>query len=181
MKNVLHLLVACLVLLAATPAWAQTKIGYTNLEVVLTHLPEVKRVEEELAKYHETLATRIAAKEAYAQGRLEEYQRKVQADPLMSRDEKENLEKELLKLDDELKREREQADVNLQFKRAELLDPVMQRVEGALREVAAEGGYKIILNQTTSAGVSTILFGPDDADVTDALFRKLGVPTPKER
>ncbi|MBK6901432.1 MAG: OmpH family outer membrane protein [Saprospirales bacterium] len=53
-------------------------------------------------------------------------------------------------------------------------------MQNAINEVARENGYTHVLNQTTSGGVSTILYGPPEDDLTEKIFNKLGMQIPKE-
>ncbi|MBK6622437.1 MAG: OmpH family outer membrane protein [Saprospirales bacterium] len=89
-------------------------------------------------------------------------------------------EKELLKLDEDLQKQAADAEYNLQAKRQDLLNPVLEKLQNAINEVARENGYTHVLNQTTSGGVSTILYGPPEDDLTEKIFNKLGMQIPKE-
>ncbi len=60
-------------------------------------------------------------------------------------------------------------------KRQELLEPVLEKLQAAIDAVAAEQGYTYILNQSTGSGVSVLLHGPEEADITEALMKKLGI------
>ena len=64
-------------------------------------------------------------------------------------------------------------------KREELLLPVLEKLQNKIDEVAKSNGFTYILNQTTSTGVSTILFGPEENDITEKLMTALGIQIPK--
>ncbi len=173
------LLAAALVLMASFSAQAQVKIGYTNLEVVLGSMPEAKTMETALQTFQEKLAAKIKVKDDYVKQKYQEYldlrERNAFATPALQ----EAAEKELLRLDEEVQKLAQQADEEIMNKRQSLLEPVLAKLQTAIDAVAVAGNYTYILNQTTSAGVSTILYGPDEADVTKALFAKLGLKYPE--
>ncbi|MEM7036489.1 MAG: OmpH family outer membrane protein [Bacteroidota bacterium] len=158
---------------------AQVKIGYTNIELVLAYMPEAKAMEKSIGTFQKKLAEKIKVKDDYVKQKYQEYlQLKEQGG--MDQAEQERREKELLRLDQEVQKLAADSEYDLLAKRQELLEPILKKLQGALDAVAAEDGYTYIMNQTTSAGVSTILVGPDENDVTEKLFAKLGMKMPSE-
>lgn len=162
----------------ATPALGQVKIGYTNIEVILSYMPDTKGVESQLEIFQKKLAEKLKIKEQYAQQKLVEYQEGVAANKF-SPEEKAARETELMKLDEELRKLAEESEFQLQAKRQELLEPVLKKLQDAIDGTAAEKGYTYILNQTTSGGVSTILYGPQEDDITETVMKKLGITVPQ--
>jgi outer membrane protein len=90
------------------------------------------------------------------------------------------METEILKLDQEVQQMAAKSEEDLVNKQQALLEPVLKKLQDAIDDIAAARSYDYILNQTTSAGVSTILFGPEEADITKDLFTKLGMKMPTE-
>ncbi len=177
LKNMM--LAALLVFMTSFAAQAQVKIGYTNLEVVLGNMPEAKTMEKELERYQTSLAAKIKVKDDYVKAKYQEYldvRERPNGFPTPAL--QEAAEKELLRLDEEVQKLAQDADYDIQAKRQALLEPVLAKLQKAIDEVAVAGAYTYILNQTTSAGVSTILYGPDEADITKQLFTKLGLKYP---
>jgi outer membrane protein len=180
MKLKTMMLAALVVLMTSLTAQAQVKIGYTNLEVVLANMPEAKTMEQQLQVFQEKLAAKIKVKDDYVKQKYQEYldmrERNAFATPAIQ----EAAEKELLRLDEEVQKLAQDADYDIMAKRQALLEPLLAKLQTAIDGVAATGGYTYILNQTTSAGVSTILYGPEDADITKQLFTKLGLKYPEQ-
>lgn len=174
------LLAAFLVILASLSAQAQVKIGYTNLEVVLANMPEAKTMERELQVFQEKLAAKIKVKDDYVKAKYQEYLDKRERNGFLTPADQELAEKELLRLDEEVQKLAQDAEYDIMAKRQALLEPLLAKLQTAIDAVALAGGYTYILNQTTSAGVSTILYGPDEADITKALFAKLGLKYPEQ-
>jgi outer membrane protein len=180
MKLKMMLLAFVVVLLTSLTAQAQVKIGYTNLEVVLASMPEAKTMERELQVFEEKLGAKIKVKDDYVKQKYQEYLDRKDRNAFASQAEQEAAEKELLRLDEEVQKLAQDAEYDMMAKRQALLEPVLAKLQTAIDAVAVAGGYTYILNQTTSAGVSTILYGPDEADITKALFGKLGLVYPEK-
>ena len=160
-------------------AQAQIKIGYTNLEVVLSNMPQSKTMEKELMTYQTKISDKIKVKDEYVKAKYQEYMEIKEGRGFTSEADREAREKELLRLDAEVQKMAQDAEYDIMAKRQALLEPLLAKLQTAIDEVAVAGGYTYILNQTTSAGVSTILYGPDEADITKALFTKLGLKYPE--
>ena len=62
----------------------------------------------------------------------------------------------------------------------ELIAPTLDKLQKAIDEISKAEGYTYVLNQSTSTGVSTILFGPESDNITNKIFAKLGIEIPKE-
>ena len=157
----------------------EVKIGYTNIELVLAYMPEARQMESTLQTYQKKLGEQLQTKEKYAMGKLEEYQTGIKNNT-MSPEKKAAAEQELQKLDQEIQAFAQESEYNLLAKREELLQPIVEKLQKAIDETAESKGFTYILNQTTSAGVSTILFGPEENDITEDLMKKLGIEIPKE-
>lgn len=153
-------------------------IGYTNVEFILASMPEAKSMQKTLGTYQQKLGEKLQVKEKYVQQKYQEYMQKKEGGATEAT--LKPLEEELLKLDAEVQQMAAELEQQLLKKQQELLEPILTKLQEAIDKVAEEKGYKYVLNQTTSAGVSTILVGPAEADVTEAVFAKLGIAMPKE-
>ena len=176
MKSILATLV--LLIAVSTSGMAQIKIGYTNIELVLAYMPEAKQVEQTLGTYQKKFAEQMQVKQQYAQSKLQEYMEKKEANQLSPTDD-ENRQKELQALDQEIQKYAAESEQKLLQKREEMLLPVLEKLQDKIDKVAKDNSYTYILNQTTSTGVSTILFGPEENDITEKLMTELGIQIPK--
>lgn len=176
-----------LLALVGTFLWAQTaastpkkahRIGYTNLELVLSYMPEAQQVEAELRIYEKKILEQLNIKQAYLQSKIEEYTELKQQGKLSPVQEEERR-KEIMRLDEELKRFQEESEQNYLKKKAELLQPVIDKLQKAINELAEAEGYDYILNNSNATGVATILYGPKSEDVTEKLLRRLGIDPSK--
>ncbi|MEM7103894.1 MAG: OmpH family outer membrane protein [Bacteroidota bacterium] len=168
-------LILLTLLFTTTISFGQVKIGYTNIELVLAYMPETQKMEEDLQTYQQKLGEQLASKQQSAQKKLDDYRDWATANPNAPEAEYKKKEEELVKLDEELQKQAAQSDYDIITKRQELMAPILEKLQAALDTIAEEGGYTYVLNQTTSAGVSTILFGPEEHDVTMAVMEKLGI------
>lgn len=157
----------------------EVKIGYTNVELLLAYMPEAKQMEQQLDTYQKQIGEQLQAKQTYGQGRLEEYMRKKEAN-LLSAEDDQKWQEELQKLDAEITQFASDGEAKLLAKREELLVPILEKLQTAIDDVAKEKGYTYLLNQTNSSGVSTILYGPEENDVTEDVMKKLNIKMPGE-
>lgn len=160
-------------------AQAQVKIGYTNIELVLAYMPETQTMEKSLGEFQGKLAQRLKTKDDYLKAKYQEYLELKEANRL-SPAEAETKEKELMKLDEEVKKMASDSEYELLAKRQELLEPILKKLQENIDALAEAKNFTYILNQTTSAGVSTILFGPEENDITKDLMGRLGIKMPDE-
>ncbi len=175
MIKVFPVLILFSLLVPAMSFSQQVKIGYTNIEIILYQMPKAQQVEKTLATFQKKLEEQLRVKQEYAQAKLQEFLDAQEAGSLTDAD-KEVRMTELNKLDGEIMDFAKDSEDKLLMKREELLVPVLEELQEAIDAAASENGYTYILNQTTSAGVSTILFGPEENDITEIVMKKLGIP-----
>ena len=72
-------------------------------------------------------------------------------------------------------KEAAEADQKLLKKRQELMKPILQRLDENLKYLADGEGYDYILNSVDGNGVTIVLRGPEEHDLTEKLMKKLGI------
>lgn len=151
------------------------KIGYTNVDYIVSLMPEAKKVEEDLIKYKQELENAFKAKYEAYENALKAYSDGVKAGTV-SGPGKLQKEKELLIMQEELGKLEKSSESQLAQKQQALLQPVLDKVDKAIKEVAQENGYTYIFNSDAGAGTTPILLhGPDEGNVTDLIKKKLGI------
>jgi len=150
---------------------AQTKIGYTNVELLMNYMPETKQAEQSLNAYNKKLGDELQLKQNYRMTKFEEYQNLTESNRLTPEGKK-KLELEINTLDQEIENALIEAEQKISQKRQELLNPVVIRIQQKINEIAREGGFTYILNQTSG---NNILYGIESMDITSKLATKLGV------
>lgn len=171
-----RILIAAFVLCAFGTANAQ-KIGYTNVNAVLSVMEDTKAMNADLQTYQLGLQKRLEDMQNQLNYLYSEYQKKAQkgADTTGIG----ALTTTITKLDGDLKATQQVSEQQLAAKRAELLDPIVLKIEKALDVVKEKGKYDFILNSVDGSGTSIILRGPESNDITKDLLDELGVKLEK--
>lgn len=176
MKTILYTTLLALIIGSSLNGIAQ-KIGYTNVELILSYMPESKAIEKQLSTLETTLTKALEVKQKYYEGKVVSYQEFVQNNPNDTQ-RKAQLEKEISDLHTEINRDIAAAETKVAEKRNELLKPVQLMMQNAIDEVAVKGGYRYILNQVMGSGIPSILYGDASFDVTNEIAAKLGINIP---
>ncbi len=156
---------------------AQTaKIGYTNVDYILNNIPDAKDIESKLktekAQYDKLLQDKIAA----FQAKYEDYQKNGTT---MSAVIKADREKELQSGQTAIQEFQQNSETALQQKQQQLLAPVLEKIDKTVKDVAKENGYTYVFNTDAGPGTTPILLVAPDADnISDLIFKKLGVTPP---
>ncbi len=158
---------------AQTPT-ASTKIGFADVDYIFSQMPEAKQIETELTSTQNQLKNQIDAKYQEFQKKLADYNANLNN---MLDAVRQNTERELTMLQENLQKLQQDAQVTLENKRNQLMEPVYRKVGKAIEDVAKENGYTFILNQQIG-GLDVILYGDEQHDVSDLVLKKMGV-TPK--
>lgn len=176
MKNKFFIALFAIVALATSNVNAQTKIGYISLDYVLNQLPEAKQVEAELKTTQTQYENLLQGKIKDFQAKYAEYE-KNQA--TMNDVIKADKEKILQNLQNEIEEFRQSSATSLQKKQAQLLQPLLKKIEDNMHVVAKENAYTYVFNYDAGQGTTPIvLHAPDDANISDLVLKKMGV-TPK--
>ena len=164
-------LTACL--LGATALSAQNptpKYGHTNLGNLLEAMPDTKKANDDLKVFADKLSAKDdsltkAFQAAYSQ--LEQDYNSGILTPVVAQQRQEELQKQQAFI----QKFEEDAQKQVSDKRDELLKPILDRVDAAVKAVAKENGYLMIFD--TSSGA--MLFAADTEDVTELVKKKLNL------
>ncbi|MFK7921451.1 MAG: OmpH family outer membrane protein [Bacteroidia bacterium] len=175
-----HLLSLVLIMmLAMSTSWAQNlKIGYANIELVLLYMPETESMNQQLRTYEQQLAKRLQTKEQYLTQLYEDYQAMVQQVPAPDEASVKTKQDEIIKIEEDYRKAQADAQQKLGEKRQTLMEPIATKLETQIKALAAAEGYDMILNTVDAGGVSIVLFGPPEDDLTEKLMKRLGIEVP---
>lgn len=149
---------------------AQTvKIAHVNTNELLEQMPERAKAEKELEKYYGELQEQLKTMYTEYQNKLQDYQANAET---MSNLVKQSKEKELVDLESRITAFQANAESDFDAKRAELLKPLLEKIQNAINTVGKEKGYTYILDLATGAAVYV---GTDAVDVTKDVKAKLGI------
>ena len=178
MKNKLFLAMSLVFGMAILPAKAQVKIGFINADYILSQMPEAKQVEEDLKNTQKQYETLYQGKVKDFQDKLAAFE-KLNADPNTADIIKQDKENELQNLQTSIQEFQQNSQSSLQKKQAQLLQPLLKKVEENMHAVAAENAYTYVFNYDAGMGTAPILLHyPADANMSDLVLKKMGI-TPK--
>ncbi len=161
--------------IVSTAQTAPLKIGYADVEYIFSQMPEAKQIDTDLQTLQGQLKKQYDMKVAEFQKKLQEYQQFGATVPDAV---KQNSERELQQLQQNIQKLEQDSQTDLQKKQVSLMEPVYAKVGKAIEEIAKENAFSLILNQQIS-GLDVILYGDDKLDVSDLVLKKMGVtPTP---
>ncbi len=155
------------------------KIGYMDLEAAIALMPETAKANQDLQTYNQKLTQNLQSKDNYLRTLIAEYQELAGTEGI-TQEELKPKEDQIRNMQAELQQAQSQSQQNFQSKQAELMGPILGKLETAMKEYADANGYTYILN-TSSNGTSIILHGTETDNITKAVLTKLGVKIPEAK
>lgn len=162
-----------LLLICSVSVFAQTdpKTGYTNVEYIISKLPEVKKIAEDLEKQKKQYDGVYQQKVKEFQEKYTSYQKTGASMPEIIRKDKE---KELETMQASIQELQQNAEKDLANKQAQMIQPLYVKVYTAIQNVAEENGFKFIFNTGDGNQMRHMLVAPPDGDVSELVLKKLG-------
>ncbi len=175
-KQLVAAFVLCLSLLAHWSVAQQTavKIGYTNADEILSALPEAKTINTELTSYKTQLENQFKSMEEELKKKYQAYMAIVNS---LAPTIKEAKEKELQTSQQNMKEFEEKAQTDLQKKQQTLLQPVYDKIQKAIEDIAKAEHYTHIFSSDVS-GYPILLYGVEEYNITNRVITKLGGTVP---
>ena len=157
-------------------AQSAMKVGYINVDYVLTQLPDTKQVEQVLKEHEKQLQNQLQAKGADFEAKVAEFRRTGETMIPAIRADKE---KELQNLQRSIQEFQANAQQSLQKKQVELLDPVYTKIQNAIDAVSKEHGFTYVFSSHV-AGAPILLHADEQYDVANLVLKSLGI-TPAQK
>lgn len=163
----------------ASIANAQVKplrIGYTNVDYLISLHPDSKKVDNDLKAYRNQLDKEAEGLGKEFKDKYESYEkgRSMMAEPVRA-----TKEKELMELQERIQEFQKNAEADLQRKQVDLLQPVLNKIQQAIDAVANENGFTFVFNSDAGYGTTPVLLhGPEKDNVTELVLKKLGINPP---
>ncbi len=151
---------------------AQTapKYGHLNSGNLLSLLPEVASADVSLDSYQKILNAKGDSMVAVLKSTYDIYM-KQNSEGSLNQNQVKQKEQELQGMQAKLQEYDNDIKQKMMVKRQELLDPVLKRVDEAIKAVGKEGGYSMIFDESTGA----MMFSQVTADVGPLVKKKLGL------
>ncbi len=167
-------LLICACLLTALTFMSTTvsaqKFGYLNSQEILSQMNEVEQAKANLEVLSQQLRKKGEAMVADLQAKYGAVQQKVAAGELAPKAQEEEVAK-LKSQEQEIAKFEQDMVQQLQKKEADLLQPIYDKVNTAIKEVAQEQGYLFIFDQSTQV----LLYADETTNVSTAVKAKLGI------
>jgi len=159
--------------LAFAPAANAQKFGHFDLDSLLGMMPELSKANEDAAAFYKQLEKQMIDMQTELDTKMKDYE---QFGPTWSPSIKKLKEDEINGLNQRIQGFQMQAQTDFNNKKAELLKPIYDKINKAVKDIAKEKGYKYIFDSSKGAG---ILVYADPADDVFALLKaKLNIPNP---
>lgn len=168
MKKLLAVL--CLLVMTGTQAMAQ-KFALVDMEYILKHIPAFERASEQLNQVSKKWQAEVDALTEEAQTLYKNYQSEA---VFLSAEQKTAKEEEIVAKEKEaaeLKRKYFGPEGELFKKRESLMAPIQDEIYNAVKDIAENKGYQLILDRASDAG---IIFASPKADISNEVLTKLG-------
>ena len=166
-----RLLVICIVMLGALGTVSAQKIGYVNTETILNKIPAYKTAQTQLENLSQQYQKEIEA----GYQKIEELYKAYQADKvLLTEDMKKRREDEIINKEKEVKdlqRKYFGQEGTLTKKSEELLKPIQDKVMNAVKDIATDDNYMMIIDVANNPSV---IFTAARYDISDKVIAKLG-------
>jgi len=160
------LLISLCFVLINTALFAQDSqtFAYVNSDSVMRSMPEYKVQMKSLESYAKQLQTQYQTKQQNFQQKVQDYQANA-ADwvPAVLQEKQ----KEINDLDAEIKSFPQTYQFNVQRKQQELLEPLMEKVQDAISEVAKSESVNFVFPD------QTLLFSKEQLDLTSKVIAKV--------
>lgn len=171
-------LLAGLLLIVTGTAYAQQvpalKIGYTDHEIIISNMPEYRQIQEQLQGELERNQAEIQDMVAALEEKAQRYERQQ---GLLSEQRVQERQQELLNDQNEIQQHVQNAEQDLAVLEADLLSPIFQRVDEAIKKISEEKGLDLVLRIQAGQGQPIILYANEEriTDITLDVARELGI------
>ena len=153
-----------------TSASAQ-KFALVDMEYILKNIPAYERANEQLNQVSKQWQAEVDALNTEAQTLYKSYQNEV---VFLSKEQKK------AKQDAIVEKEKQAADLKKQYfgpegelfkKRTALMNPIQDEIYNAIKDIADQRGYQLVLDRASDQG---IIYGSPKIDISSEVLRKLG-------
>lgn len=159
-----------LALMAVLPSAAQ-KFALVDMEYILKNIPAYERANEQLNQTSKKWQAEVEALNQQAQTLYKNYQNEV---VFLSAEQKKEREQAILDKEKEasdLKKKYFAPEGELYKKRESLVGPIQDEIYNAVKAIAEQKGYQLVLDRASDNG---IVFASPTADISNDVLAKLG-------
>jgi len=171
MKRLIGLLAFAAILSFTQNATAQDyKFGHINSDELFAAMPERDTIISEMEDLRTELQNTMEIMQVEYNNKLNDYTEQAET---LSDIVRQTKEEELMSLQQRINNFQQNADQQLQRQQMELMQPVIERAEKAIKDVAREGGFTYIFD--LSRGPIIFFDEEKSEDIMDKVKTKLGI------
>ena len=161
-------LVALLALGFSVNTWAQSRIAHINTEQLLSEMPKMKEAQEKLKQQEDNYRKQFEPVYMEFQAKVTELQ---SLPPTTTQEEFTQKQKEIITLRQNIQDAEKSAGQDLQKKRQELYQPIMDEARNAVIKVARAQGFQYVLDSTPGGNVIIA----NGKDLLEDVKKELGI------
>ena len=164
------ILALCLMLMAVMTMHAQ-KFALIDMEYILKNVPAYERANEQLNQVSRKWQAEVEAVNTEASTLYKNYQNEV---VFLSQEQKKQRQEDIMAKEKEasdLKKKYFGPEGELFKKRESLMTPIQDEIYNAVKDIADQRGYSLVVDRSANAG---IIFGSPKIDISNEVLQKLG-------
>ena len=170
MKNLIKLVVITLFLFSGTTVNAQNyKFGHINSQELLSLMPERDSAQAKIQQYAKDLEAELEIMNVEYNNKLNDY---IEKQDILTPLVKQTKEQELSEFQSRIQDFTANAQQDIQQQEAQLIQPIIQKAEKAIKDVAKENGFTYIFDLSRGA---VIYFSEQSEDILPLVLKKLGL------
>jgi outer membrane protein len=163
------------------------KIGYANIEAILVRMPETQKMNQDIATYEKKLVENLQTRQQYLQTLYGEYQEMIAPYQQGGQQPTEEIaakiqakEESIVEEEKTIREKQSEAQQKIMERRQIQMQPIVEKIQLQIDQVAEAENYDYIFNTVDGSGVSILLHGPEEHDLTIRLMTRLGIEIPAD-
>jgi len=145
------------------------KLGHLDAQEILALMPEREKATEDYQEYAKGLESQLMSMQSLYQSQIQDYQdNEATYSDLVKQDKI----AEIQGLEQRIATFQQSAQESLQRKEMELLSPILEKLQNAINEVAEDGDYTYIFDNSTGG---MLLYSKDSENISSLVKKKLGL------
>ncbi len=160
-----------LIFVMAVQAHAQVKIGFMDVQAVMSELPEMENIQTKLDNFVSEKQQQLQDRTASFQEAVADYQDNQAS---MSDDQPATREEELAAMEEELRGFQQSIQTEIQQYRQQLLAPVYADIDSTIASIAEERDLDFVLNKATMRGENIVQFSSTpQLNITEEVIKRI--------
>jgi len=145
------------------------KLGHLDAQEILALMPEREKATEDYQEYAKGLESQLMSMQSEYQSEIQDYQ---DNEDTYSDLVKQDKIAEIQGLEQRIGTFQQSAQESLQRKEVELLSPILEKLQNAINEVAEDGDYTYIFDNSTGG---MLLYSKESENISSLVKKKLGL------